>query len=798
MLSNFISIFLFIALSTSAYNSPDSPSWPSAQVWADELGSTLSEDAALHGPFADDNYYRANCEVLGMDAYAISRSGNGICMHSHACQYEFCRDTYAKDLPGYTLEAKTPSDIQAALEFSRTHNIQVTIKTSGHSYHGASTARNSLLIWMQNYPKNDTITDNYESCDGAIHHAIISINGGETWNDVIEAVGDKYHVVAGGGRTVSAAGGWLMGSGLSFHSRKYGLGVDNVLEFQVVKADGSLITANACENTDLFWALRGGGGGTWGVVTNVKYKLHPVTPVTETYWFIQNYENAPNDESISFTVSTWLKFLIEFSKDLDPRFGGFWNGSGIYLVFAGTREEANAAFLGKFELWYWTKLKPNANFNPSWGWVSPSAATKTWSSYYDLRGGSDSYNNPLETDATGAAYEGIYISARLMPLSKLEDDPEGVFNLLYDLSMNKEIGYVNYLLGGVISDVSEDATSVSPALRNAVWNVFTNTDTGTTKVHKYLPNNITGACFNHHSPVEPDWRNGLWGGQYDRLLELKGIFDPTNVFRCWHCVGYEGEENPPLTSRIPGFCFSGESTVKVQNKGSVKMTDLTLGDIVQVASGKYEPIYSFGHKDSQGQVEFLQIRTSINNLEISLDHMVITKGGSYIPASMVKKGDLLLTATEDLAEVTSITTVVRQGAFAPFTTSGTIVVNGILASNYIAYQRSEYLKMGGLETPFTFQWIAHTFNSIHRLARMAGITGESYGEGGISSWVDLPHKIMLWALKQNAIISTTLIGLALILVSATRLIEIMVFSPVYLVIGGTIGTTIYWQKQSKK
>jgi FAD/FMN-containing dehydrogenase len=105
-------------------------------------------------------------------------------MHAHACQHEFCRSQFPEDLPAYIVEAKEPADIQKALSFGKSYNISVTVKTTGHSYHGASTAKDSLLIWMQNYPKNGTILDNYTSCDGnTTYHAVVSVNGGETWND---------------------------------------------------------------------------------------------------------------------------------------------------------------------------------------------------------------------------------------------------------------------------------------------------------------------------------------------------------------------------------------------------------------------------------------------------------------------------------------------------------------------------------------------------------------------------------------------------------------------------------------
>ena len=81
-------------------------------------------------------------------------------------------------------------------------------------------------------------------------------------------------VVGGNAQSVSASGGFLSGGGHSVHSPLHGLAVDNLLEADIVIADGTHLTTNACTNDDLFWAIKGGGGGTWGVLTRVVYKAH--------------------------------------------------------------------------------------------------------------------------------------------------------------------------------------------------------------------------------------------------------------------------------------------------------------------------------------------------------------------------------------------------------------------------------------------------------------------------------------------------------------------------------------------
>ena len=99
-------------------------------------------------------------------------------------------------------------------------------------------------------------------------------------------------VVGGNALTVGAAGGYLQGGGHSAMSPLYGLAVDNTLEMDVVIADGTLLTVNSCTNEDLFWALRGGGGGTFGIVTRVVHKAHE-PPAAFTFYNHTISVNSP-------------------------------------------------------------------------------------------------------------------------------------------------------------------------------------------------------------------------------------------------------------------------------------------------------------------------------------------------------------------------------------------------------------------------------------------------------------------------------------------------------------------------
>jgi len=255
---------------SSAYNSPSCPEWPDVDTWTD-LSNGLSSSASLHGPMdvTVASYNEACLVGSSTNPLEIMEEGNGICQQTHSCLYEFCDpwNGYGFDLPAYIAEVKTVDDVIASLKFANEHDIQVSIKTTGHSFQGSNSAKDSLMIWMRHYEKDDEITKNYSDSCGNEVDVVIGINGGELWDEVIEAIGPDYHAVTGMCQSVSATGGWLQGSGLSLSSREYGIGIDQVVDYTVVLPSGEVVTADACTNPDLFWALRGGGGGLLGLLS---------------------------------------------------------------------------------------------------------------------------------------------------------------------------------------------------------------------------------------------------------------------------------------------------------------------------------------------------------------------------------------------------------------------------------------------------------------------------------------------------------------------------------------------------
>jgi len=213
------------------------------------------------------------------------------------------RDSVTKNLPLYSVIATTLDHVQKTVEFASRFGIPLSIKSTGASYSVANQYNDNLLLSMSSFPKHSggidadamsTITgggviENYVDPCGNEHGPAIEIGGGETFGDVFGSLvaynnnrgeGEtKYMLSSGAAVTVGASGGWLMGGGLGPFDRSMGLGIDNVIAFKVVTAqDGVAKVVHECdeETSDLFWALRGGGGGNFGVIVSQISKLHPV------------------------------------------------------------------------------------------------------------------------------------------------------------------------------------------------------------------------------------------------------------------------------------------------------------------------------------------------------------------------------------------------------------------------------------------------------------------------------------------------------------------------------------------
>lgn len=176
----------------------------------------------------------------------------------------------------YSVNVSEPMDIARTIWFATYFNIRLVIRNTGHDYNGKSSGAGALAIWthhMKNISFVDYSSSNYT---GKAIKAAAGVQVIEAY-EAASAVG--LAIVGGECSSVGLVGGYTQGGGHSALSSKYGLAADQVLEWEVVDGLGRLLRASPTENSDLYWALSGGGGGTYGVVVSMTSKAYPDIPV---------------------------------------------------------------------------------------------------------------------------------------------------------------------------------------------------------------------------------------------------------------------------------------------------------------------------------------------------------------------------------------------------------------------------------------------------------------------------------------------------------------------------------------
>lgn len=254
-------------------------------------------------------------------------------------------------------------DAKAAFSYARRTGQTLSIKNSGHDYGSRSSLKASLALWtrkMQKIEYNPEFVP--EGCNPHNNKfAAMTVEAGVNFNQAYTFV-DQNNVtfIGGSSPTVGASGGFVMTGGHGLLTSQFGLGIDRVLQFKIVTPDGVYRTANACQNQDLYWALRGGGGGTFGLVIESTSKVEPrlnlilsliqlPANVTDTTQFVETLmDNAarwsregwggPNSVSFMAMVNPFLS-LSEAQKSMEPLTSYVSSVSGTVII------EAHSSFL---------------------------------------------------------------------------------------------------------------------------------------------------------------------------------------------------------------------------------------------------------------------------------------------------------------------------------------------------------------------------------------------------------------------------------------------------------------------
>ena len=241
--------------------------------------------------------------------------------------------------PGMIVKCMDVADVIHCVNFGRENGLLVSVRGGGHNAGGLGLCDDGLVIDLSGIkfvlvdPKERTV----------------KVGGGNVWGEVDHATHPFGLAVPAGIISTTGVGGLTLGGGVGYLARKYGLTIDNLLEADMVLADGTFVTVNANQNADLFWAIRG-GGGNFGIVTSFKFRAHPVKtvfggptlwPIEKTNeimkWYHQFIHKAP--EELNGFIATLVIPGPPFPESLHKK-----QFCGIIWCYVGDLDKAEEIF----------------------------------------------------------------------------------------------------------------------------------------------------------------------------------------------------------------------------------------------------------------------------------------------------------------------------------------------------------------------------------------------------------------------------------------------------------------------
>ncbi|EEH07998.1 FAD binding domain-containing protein [Histoplasma capsulatum G186AR] len=463
----------------------------------------------------------------------------------------------------YSVLVESPSQIQSAVRFARKHNLRLAIKASGHDFLGRSSAPDSLQI--STYRMKDIIfTDDFvpKGCKTGGKGSAVTLGAGVVLTDLYKALSKKGVVaVAGLAHTVAAPGGYIQGGGHSPLGPWKGMASDNALEFEVITPKGDLITVNEFQNSDLFWALRGGGGGTFGVVASVTIRTWPDPPMvlgsvnistsldnSKGYWAAVKELHAALPE-LSKNGASGYYFIVPQSPPL-PDIGSV-SAVVMALMFADQDDQAAVERLLQPLTAAVNKLD-NVTIS-----TSTIASPRSNEMIVSLLQG--------DADDTGNA---IAIGSRLISRDFLvsSDGPAKLSDALSRLDSQRGSVITGHLVAGgqVAKNAGKVNSALNPAWRKALTHItFGYSWPSSTPFHEQqkIYEKITkvevpilrslepgqmGSYLNEADSHESDFQESFWGENYERLYAVKQKWDPTGLLISRRGVGSEDWDDDGL------------------------------------------------------------------------------------------------------------------------------------------------------------------------------------------------------------------------------------------------------------